>query len=159
MTVGRRAAPVPLPERWDGTAEDKKRVLAEIAAVLRAVARSLGLRVGTKGGGDCEVDSQAFGPALGGEVRLHADRFHLWVNAGSGHEWEPPRGERGGRAEGYVIARRTAHRRDFTGAGDNIELPWELLWDPQKLAEVLRLEGLGEGAPSLDSSNKLLDTT
>jgi hypothetical protein len=124
---------LPLIAAWDGTEDGKSRLHREIAQVLRALAGALDLSIGRKG--DCEIDSNPCGPAIGGYVYLRADSFHLWVDCGSRGEWGPSRGL-------SVTARKVRRRDDHVGSGPNVSLDWELLWDPHKLAEVLALEGV-----------------
>lgn len=130
---------LPLPEVWDGTAEGKLKLHKDITAVFREVARALDL---TKS--DFEVDSNPCGPAIGGYVYLRADAFHLWADCGSRGEWGEARAL-------SLTARRTKSRDDHAGSGPNVMLDWELLWDPQKLAEVLILEGVGPDRASFES--------
>lgn len=136
-----KAKSLPLIAAWDGTEEGKARLHREVVLVLRALAGALGLSVGRKGG--CEIDSNPCGPAIGGYVYLRADSFHLWVDCGARGEWSPARGL-------SVTARRVRRRDDHVGSGPNVALDWELLWDPQKLAEVLVLEGVGPEAVSFE---------
>ena len=135
MSKKQRSLSLATPDRWDGTAEGKTRLHKEVQAIFRDVARILGLSKG-----EYEVSSNMAGPASGGEVRLHADGFHLWANFGYRGDWGPSPHD-----GGWMTARRVAHRRDYVGAGENVELAWELLWDPGKLVEVLRLEGVANG--------------
>lgn len=111
---------------WDGkSAEDKERFHKDASKVLRAVADAAGL-----GKGDFDVVSNKFGPAIAGTVSLYADAFHLWVFQDSRYS--------------SVMARKVSHRKDYVGTPpfENVRLDWELLWSPEKLVEVLRLEGV-----------------
>lgn len=119
-----------LAQAWDGSPEGKARFHKDAHATLRAVASAAGL-----GAKDFEVHSNTMGPVLAGTAYLFADSFHLWIDGGSRGDWGTPR-------EGYVIARRVAHRKDHVGCGENVALDWELLWDPPSLVKVLKLEGV-----------------
>ena len=131
---------LPILESWDGSPEGKARFHKDAQAILRSIASEAGL-----GAKDFEVHSNTMGPALAGTAYLFADSFHLWIDGGSRGDWSPP-AWRGGKAaasrEGYVIARRVAHRKDHVGCGENVALDWELLWDPPSLVKVLKLEGV-----------------
>ena len=116
-------------EDWDLTPEDKERFHKDAQRVLRAVAEAAGL-----GKGEFEVGSNKAGPAIAGEVHLHADRFHLWIWGGSSLY--------SGASRGSVTARRVKHRKDYAGDGENVSIDWELLWDPASLVRVLKLEGV-----------------
>lgn len=131
----RKSIALPMPDPWDGSAEGKTRLHKEVQFVFREVARILGF-----GKSEYEIGSNVMGPAAGGEVHFYSDSFHLWMNFGYSHEWGPSLDV--ARDEGWMTARRVAHRRDYTGAGPNVDLAWELLWDPSKLVEVLRVEGV-----------------
>jgi hypothetical protein len=114
---------LPMLERWDHTEEGKERYHRDGQRVLRAVAEAAGLSKG-----EFEVISNKAGPAVSGEVSLYADRFHLWISS-----WG---------SEGHVTARTVKHRKDYTGDGPNVSVDWELLWDPESLVQVLKLEGV-----------------
>lgn len=69
MSESKKLQTLPIPDRWDGTPEGKKKLHKEISEVLRALASKLGLKVGRKpGDGDCEISSNPMGEALGGYV-------------------------------------------------------------------------------------------
>ena len=117
-------------ERWDGTPEGKTRFHKDGKEVLVAVASELGLKKE-----QYDVASNEAGPAIAGTIYLWTDTFHLWINGGGSREWRPE-------DEGYVIARRVKDRKDHASQERNVEIAWELLWNPAALVDVLRIEGV-----------------
>jgi hypothetical protein len=129
---------LPLVDKWDGTAESKARLHKGALAVFHAVARELGL-----GKSDYDAHSNEMGPAIGGYIYFNTDTLHMWIDGGYGFEaWGKSEPDPDGRVESYVVARKCKHRKDYVGDYESdVRLDWELLWDPRKLVEVLRLEG------------------
>jgi hypothetical protein len=132
--------PLPLPDKWDGTPESKERLHYDAQRVLRAVAMELGL-----GKDDFEVDSNEMGPAIGGSIGLYTDTWQMRIEGGYGfHAWgyRKETAVMAPRVDSYVVARRWKDRKNCAVGEKFVALDWELLWDPKKLVEVLRLEGV-----------------
>ena len=137
---------LPLPEKWDGTAESKARLHDGCRRVFRAVAAELGLKKS-----EFEVRSNEMGEAIGGFVYLDTDTFYMQVSGGYGfHVWdrfstaEATKALReASRVDSCVTVCRVTGRTDYACTkGDDVVLDWELLWDPAKLVTFLRLEGI-----------------
>jgi hypothetical protein len=139
-----KSATMPLLDKWDGTFDSKRRLHRDAQLVLRALAAELGLKKS-----DFDISSNELGPVSGGTIYFHADTWRMWIEVGSGfHPWGAS-GETDPH-ESCVLVRRTKGRKDYSGDEENVAIAWELLWDPKKLIEVLRLEGVvrsleGEG--------------
>jgi len=124
---------LPLVDKWDGTPEGKARLHKGAQQVLRALAAELGLKKG-----EFEVRSNEMGPAIGGTIHLDAKALRVWIEGGYGFTPWGKSAETGPRTESYVAACRCEGGKD---KGSDLVVDWELLWDPKKLVEVLRLEG------------------
>lgn len=133
--ASRKRGEVPLLDKWDGTPESKARLHKDAQVVLRAVGEELGWKKH-----ELRVHSNPMGPAVGGTIYFDAPMMRMWIEGGYGFEAWGKTGETGQRVDSYVTARRCKDGKDVSFEHDLV-VDWELLWDPAKLAEVLRLEG------------------
>ena len=130
---------LPLIDKWDGSPESKARLHKGGQLVLRAVASELGLKKN-----EFDVHSNEAGVAIGGEIYLQTETFRMWIQGGYGREaWGKTPRDESDVVESYVIARPCKGLKDYVGDYErDVEIDWELLWDPARLVEVLRLEGI-----------------
>lgn len=96
---------------WNTCQKDKFHSMGR--ARLRAIAKEMDLAPGT-----FDVRSNKAGPAVTGEVTLHAERFYLQIGGSCGRT---------------VLLRRCKGRRDYCG-GRNFFLPLELLNNVSEMA-------------------------
>jgi len=138
---------LPLIDKWDGTVESKAKLHKGAQLVFHAVAHELGL-----GKDDYDVHSNEMGPAIGGSIYLNTDTLHMWIDGGYGFEaWGKSEPDPEKHVSSYVVARKCKHRKDYVGDYESdLQVDWELLWDPRKLVEVLRLEGFVEAKGASD---------
>jgi hypothetical protein len=126
----------PLLDKWDGTAEGKSRLHRDAQVVLRALAKELEFKKN-----EFRVRSNPMGPAIGGTIHLEAPTVRMWIDGGYGFApWGKTERDPSERVDSHAMARRLKDGKDVDFDHD-LAVDWELLWDPAKLAEVLRLEG------------------
>jgi hypothetical protein len=111
-------------EGWD--LRNKAAWHRKMASYLRGLAKELGLKPGT-----FKVRSNEAGPAILGEVTLHADTFYIQVGGSLFDNEHLPK------ESAQLMYRSCNGQKDYTG-GQNQWMTYATLADKQRVLEILR---------------------